>query len=251
MTAATVPGIDDAPTENARLLSWVREVAELTTPDRVVWCDGSDEEWERVTTRLVEAGTFVRLTAKPNSFWAASDPDDVARVEERTFICSLLESDAGVTNNWCDPAEMKAMMTELYRGCMRGRTMYVIPFCMGPTTAEQPMLGVEITDSEYVVASMKIMTRMGASVLPLFDGPAGDDFVPRPALGRRAAGARPGRRAVAVQRHQVHQRTSRRTGRSGATAPATAATRCWARSATRCGSPRRWPATRAGSPSTC
>ena len=100
MTAATVPGIDDAPTENARLLSWVREVAELTTPDRIVWCDGSEEEWERVTTRLVEAGTFVRLTAKPNSFWAASDPDDVARVEERTFICSLLESDAGVTNNW-------------------------------------------------------------------------------------------------------------------------------------------------------
>ena len=178
MTAATVPGIDDAPTENARLLSWVREVAELTTPDRIVWCDGSEEEWERVTTRLVDAGTFVRLTAKPNSFWAASDPEDVARVEERTFICSSLESDAGVTNNWCEPTEMKAVMTELYRGCMRGRTMYVIPFCMGPTTAEKPMLGVEITDSEYVVASMRIMTRIGAEVLPLFDGPAGDDFVP-------------------------------------------------------------------------
>jgi phosphoenolpyruvate carboxykinase (GTP) len=178
MTAATVPGIDDPPTANPRLLNWVREVAELTTPERVVWCDGSDAEWDRVTTKLVEAGTLVRLSAKPNSFWAASDPDDVARVEERTFICSLLESDAGVTNNWCDPAEMKATMTELYRGCMRGRTMYVIPFCMGPTTAEHPMLGVEITDSEYVVASMKIMTRMGASVLPLFDGPAGDDFVP-------------------------------------------------------------------------
>jgi phosphoenolpyruvate carboxykinase (GTP) len=178
MTAATVPGIDDAPTANARLLSWVREVADLTTPERIVWCDGSDAEWDRTTTKLVEAGTFVRLAAKPNSFWAASDPDDVARVEERTFICSLLESDAGVTNNWCDPAEMKATMTELYRGCMRGRTMYVIPFCMGPLTAEKPMLGVEITDSEYVVASMKIMTRMGASVLPLFDGPAGDDFVP-------------------------------------------------------------------------
>ena len=194
MTAATVPGIDDAPTENARLLSWVREVAELTTPDRVVWCDGSDEEWERVTTRLVEAGTFVRLTAKPNSFWAASDPDDVARVEERTFICSLLESDAGVTNNWCEPAEMKAVMTELYRGCMRGRTMYVIPFCMGPTTAEKPMLGVEITDSEYVVASMRIMTRMGASVLPLFDGPAGDDFVP--ALHSIGAPLEPGQEDV-------------------------------------------------------
>jgi phosphoenolpyruvate carboxykinase (GTP) len=195
MTAATVPGIDDAPTANARLLSWVREVAELTTPDRIVWCDGSDEEWERVTTSLVEAGTFVRLAAKPNSFWAASDPDDVARVEERTFICSLLESDAGVTNNWCDPAEMKAVMTELYRGCMRGRTMYVVPFCMGPTTAEKPMLGVEITDSEYVVASMKIMTRMGASVLPLFDGPAGDDFVP--ALHSLGAPLEPGQDDVA------------------------------------------------------
>jgi phosphoenolpyruvate carboxykinase (GTP) len=178
MTATTEQGIDNAPTRNARLLSWVREVAELTTPERIVWCDGSDEEWDRMTTALVDAGAFKRLTAKPNSFWAASDPDDVARVEERTFICSLLESDAGVTNNWCDPAEMKATMTELYRGCMRGRTMYVVPFCMGPTSAEKPMLGVEITDSEYVVASMKIMTRMGASVLPLFDGPSGDDFVP-------------------------------------------------------------------------
>jgi phosphoenolpyruvate carboxykinase (GTP) len=195
MTAATVPGIDEAPTANARLLSWVREVAELTTPDRIVWCDGSDEEWERVTTSLVEAGTFVRLAAKPNSFWAASDPDDVARVEERTYICSLLESDAGVTNNWRDPAEMKAVMTELYRGCMRGRTMYVVPFCMGPTTAERPMLGVEITDSEYVVASMKIMTRMGASVLPLFDGPAGDDFVP--ALHSLGAPLEPGQDDVA------------------------------------------------------
>jgi phosphoenolpyruvate carboxykinase (GTP) len=180
MTAATVPGIDEAPTGNARLLSWVREVADLTTPDRIVWCDGSDAEWDRMTAKLVEAGTFVRLddTKKPNSFWAASDPDDVARVEERTFICSLLESDAGATNNWMDPAEMKTIMTGLYRGCMRGRTMYVIPFCMGPTTAERPMLGVEITDSEYVVASMRIMTRMGASVLPLFDGPGGEDFVP-------------------------------------------------------------------------
>jgi phosphoenolpyruvate carboxykinase (GTP) len=178
MTAATVPGLDDAPTTNARLLGWVREVAELTTPDRIVWCDGSDDEWERTTAHLVETGTFVRLTSKPNSFWAASDPDDVARVEERTFICSLLESDAGVTNNWMDPAEMKTRMTELYRGSMRGRSMYVIPFCMGPITAERPMLGVEITDSEYVVASMKIMTRMGPAVLRLFDGPAGSDFVP-------------------------------------------------------------------------
>ena len=172
MTAATVPGIDATPTENAALLSWVREVAELTEPDRVVWCDGSDEEWDRMTAALVAAGTFTKLNEdkKPNSFWAASDPDDVARVEERTFICSVDEIGAGPTNNWVAPNEMKATMTDLYRGCMRGRTMFVVPFCMGPLDANPPMLGVEITDSEYVVASMKIMTRMGASVLPLFAG---------------------------------------------------------------------------------
>ena len=171
MTATTMPGIDDAPTGNAHLLSWVREVAELTTPDRVVWCDGSDAEWDRVTTRLVEAGTFVKLDEdrRPNSFWAGSDPDDVARVEERTFICTEEEIGAGPTNNWVDPREMKSTLTDLYRGSMRGRTMYVIPFCMGPLDTDPPMLGVEITDSEYVVASMKIMTRMGDPVLPLFE----------------------------------------------------------------------------------
>jgi phosphoenolpyruvate carboxykinase (GTP) len=180
MTAATVPGIDDAPTTNARLLSWVREIAELTTPDAVVWCDGSDAEWDRMTSKLVEAGTFTKLNdeKKPNSFYAASDPDDVARVEERTFICSATEEGAGPTNNWADPAEMRETLKGLFSGCMRGRTMYVVPFCMGPLDADEPMLGVEITDSEYVVVSMKIMTRMGASVLPLLDGPAGDKFVP-------------------------------------------------------------------------
>jgi phosphoenolpyruvate carboxykinase (GTP) len=179
MTAATVPGIDDAPTTNDRLLSWVREVAELTTPDRVVWADGSEAEWDRMTSALVEAGTFTRLNEekKPNSFWCASDPSDVARVEERTFICSETPDGAGPTNNWADPKEMKGTLTELFRGSMRGRTMYVVPFCMGPTDAADPMLGVEITDSEYVVASMKIMTRMGASILPLLDA-AGDRWVP-------------------------------------------------------------------------
>ncbi len=176
MTSATVPGLDETPTANTPLLSWVREVAELTTPDRVVWVDGSDEEWEHMTTALVDAGTFVRLEKKPNSFWAASDPDDVARVEESTYICSVEESGAGPTNNWVDPVEMKSTMSDLYRGCMRGRTMYVIPFCMGPLDAEHPMLGVEITDSEYVVASMRIMTRMGATVVPLF-AERGDSFV--------------------------------------------------------------------------
>jgi len=168
MTALTIPGLDQAPTTNERLLNWVQEVAELTTPDRVVWVDGSEAESKRVNAALVEAGTFVPLKKKPNSYWAASDPTDVARVEERTFICSVDPADAGPTNNWMDPAEMKAIMTELYRGCMRGRTMYVIPFCMGPLDAEKPMLGVEITDSEYVVASMRIMTRMGTKALARF-----------------------------------------------------------------------------------
>ncbi|WP_433266683.1 phosphoenolpyruvate carboxykinase (GTP) [Actinosynnema sp. CS-041913] len=168
MTAVTIPGLDQAPTNHARLLSWVREVAELTCPDEVVWADGSQDEWNRLTAKLVDAGTFVPLKKKPNSFWAASDPTDVARVEERTFICSVDEADCGPTNNWMDPAEMKAIMTELYRGSMRGRTMYVIPFCMGPLDAEKPMLGVEITDSEYVVVSMHIMTRMGTKALNRF-----------------------------------------------------------------------------------
>ncbi|MEV6603253.1 phosphoenolpyruvate carboxykinase (GTP) [Kutzneria sp. NPDC051319] len=168
MTALTIPGLDQAPTTNERLLTWVQEVAELTTPERVVWVDGSEEESERINAALVDAGTFVPLKKKPNSYWAASDPTDVARVEERTFICSVDPEDAGPTNNWMNPAEMKAIMTELYRGCMRGRTMYVIPFCMGPLSAEKPMLGVEITDSEYVVASMRIMTRMGAKALARF-----------------------------------------------------------------------------------
>ncbi|HEX6873079.1 MAG TPA: phosphoenolpyruvate carboxykinase (GTP) [Micromonosporaceae bacterium] len=167
-----------APTSHARLLGWVREVAELTMPERIVWCDGSDEEWQRLTDELVAAGTLVRLDPqrRPNSFWARTDPSDVARVEERTFICSVDEADAGPTNNWLEPGEMKRLMTELYRGCMRGRTMYVIPFCMGSLEAEAPMFGVEITDSAYVVASMRIMTRMGRTVLDAMGDDA--DFVP-------------------------------------------------------------------------
>ena len=156
-----------APTTHEGILSWVTEVAELTQPARIHWCTGSDDEWVELTEALVESGTFVRLNEekKPNSFWAASDPTDVARVEDRTFICSVDEKDCGPTNNWMDPGEMKAIMTDLYRGSMRGRTMYVIPFVMGHLEAESPMFGVEITDSAYVVASMRVMARMGTSVL--------------------------------------------------------------------------------------
>ena len=180
MTISAIPGVDagTAPTRHGRLLEWISEVAELTTPDRIEWCDGSPEEWTRITDLLVESGTFRRLdqAKKPNSFWCASDPSDVARVEDRTFICSVDRGDAGATNNWMAPADMKATMTELYRGCMRGRTMYVVPYCMGPLTAESPMFGVELTDSPYVVASMHIMTRMGSKALSLMGDDA--DFVP-------------------------------------------------------------------------
>jgi phosphoenolpyruvate carboxykinase (GTP) len=147
------------------LSEWILEVATLTKPDSIYIVDGSESEWASITDALVESGTFVRLKKKPNSFWCASDPDDVARVEDRTYICSDDESDAGPTNNWMAPAEMKTTMRALYDGSMRGRTMYVIPFCMGSLEAKDPMFGVEITDSAYVVASMRIMTRIGSEVL--------------------------------------------------------------------------------------
>ncbi|MDT4938033.1 MAG: phosphoenolpyruvate carboxykinase [Pseudonocardiales bacterium] len=174
----TIPGIDTAPTTHPKLLAWVRETAELTQPERVEWIDGSPEEWTRITDLLVESGTFIRLNPakKPNSFYCASDPTDVARVEDRTFICSRDPRDAGATNNWMDPDDMKAILVERFRGSMRGRTMYVLPYCMGPLSADEPMLGVEITDSPYVVASMHIMTRLGTKALELFTRER--DFVP-------------------------------------------------------------------------
>ncbi len=157
----------DAPTTHQKLLAWVEEVAELTQPDSIYWVNGSEEEYARLTTELVEAGTLVPLNPEtfPNSFAAFSDPADVARVEEQTFICSEKEADAGFTNNWMAPAEMKGKLNTLFAGSMRGRTMYVIPFVMGHLDAEDPKFGVEITDSAYVVASMRIMARIGTDVL--------------------------------------------------------------------------------------
>jgi phosphoenolpyruvate carboxykinase (GTP) len=155
------------PTTHQGILDFVNEVAAMTRPDRIHWCTGSDAEWTELTEALVATGTFVRLNPdiKPNSFYAASDPIDVARVEDRTYICSVDEKDCGPTNNWMDPDEMKGLMRGLYDGSMAGRTMYVIPFVMGHLDAEKPMFGVELTDSAYVTASMRVMARMGSHVL--------------------------------------------------------------------------------------
>jgi phosphoenolpyruvate carboxykinase (GTP) len=167
MTQNSVAGLDPAPTRHAKLLQWVRQIAALTEPDRVRWCDGSDAEWTELTDELVAAGTMQRLNParRPNSFYALSDPRDVARVESRTFICSEKPEDAGPTNNWLDPTEMRADLQDLFKGCMKGRTMYVVPFCMGPIGSRISAIGVEITDSAYVAVSMKIMTRMGQAAL--------------------------------------------------------------------------------------
>ena len=163
---STIPVAGNIP-NHPGIVAWVEEVAALTKPKSIHYCDGSDAEWDALVDELVASGTLIKLdeTKQPNSVYARTDPSDVARVEDSTFICSVDEVDAGPTNNWMDPEQMKHILRPLYDGCMEGRTMYVIPFCMGPLDAEDPKFGIELSDSAYVVLSMKIMTRMGTAAL--------------------------------------------------------------------------------------
>ena len=210
---------------NEAVRRWVDDAARLCRPDDVVWCDGSEAERERLTEEAVRSGELIPLNQRklPGCYLHRSDPNDVARIEHLTFICTPDQDDAGPTNNWMAPAEGYDRLGTLFDGSMKGRTMYVVPYVMGPLGSPFSRVGVEVTDSLYVVLNMRIMTRMGQVALDKLG--ASDDFnrgLHSPPISTRSAAS---------------SATSRRTARSGAWAPATAATRCSARSASRCASP--------------